>query len=171
MGFRVIDELSERLGIRVTKLKYNAAIGEGSFEGEKIVLVKPMTFMNLSGEALKPLADYYKVPVENLILAYDDIDVEPGYIRVRKFGSSGSHNGMKSVIYHLGSDRFPRIRVGIGKNGLIPLDKYVLGKPSAEEERKIQSAVKRAAEAALMIISGGIDKAMNTYNGKTDADN
>ena len=114
MGFMAIDLLADKFGIKVDKIKHKALIGEGRIANQKVLLAKPQTYMNLSGESVREILSYYKVDVENLIVIYDDIDIPTGTIRIRKFGSAGTHNGMRSVVYQLKSDRFPRIRVGIG---------------------------------------------------------
>jgi len=166
MGFRTIDVLSEKLNTPVKSLKFKALYGEARLGMEKIVLVKPQTFMNLSGEALREFVGFYKVPAENIIVVYDDIDLKTGQLRIRTGGSSGSHNGMKSVIYQLGFDNFPRVRVGLGRNENIPLEAYVLQAPSGEEEKLIDTAISNAADAVMMIIEHGIAEAMQKYNVK-----
>jgi len=166
IGFRAIDYLSVKYGIGVNRLKHKALIGDGIINGERVMLVKPQTFMNLSGESISEIVEWYKLPVKNLIVIYDDVDLPLGTIRIRPKGSSGTHNGMKSVIYHLQSDEFPRIRIGIGN---APeewdLADYVLGKFSPEEVGIIAKSVERAAEAAAVAIQSGIETAMNLYNG------
>ena len=166
IGFRAIDYLSVKYGIGVNRLKHKALIGDGIINGERVMLVKPQTFMNLSGESISEIVEWYKLPVKNLIVIYDDVDLPVGTIRIRPKGSSGTHNGMKSVIYHLQSDEFPRIRIGIGN---APeewdLADYVLGKFSPEEVGIIAKSVERAAEAAAVAIQSGIETAMNLYNG------
>ena len=166
MGFKTLDVLSSRLGIAVTKLKFKALIGEGRLGDEKVVLVKPQTYMNLSGESLRPLMDFYKETPEHLIVVYDDVDLNLGALRIRAFGSSGSHNGMKSVIYHLQYDNFPRIRIGLGDHGDIPLDRFVIAKPSEEEQKILAQSILDAADAAVCIVEKGIDEAMQKYNRK-----
>lgn len=164
IGFMVIDELAKKLGVNVTKLKFKSLIGEGSLNGEKIILLKPQTFMNLSGEALYDAVSFYKVPLKNVIVIYDDKDLDVGKIRIRKKGSSGSHNGMKSVIYLLNSEEFPRLRIGIGKpQG--DLVSHVLKKFEDSEKKIIDEAVIKAADAVLDIIENGIEHAMNKFNG------
>lgn len=166
MGFKVIDVLSEKLSTPVMSLKFKALIGEGRIGREKVVLVKPQTFMNLSGESLREVVNFYKVEPENVIVVYDDIDLDQGRLRIRASGSSGSHNGMKSVIYQLQFDNFPRIRVGIGKNVGMPLDAYVLGKPSDEDQKVLDKAIENAADAAEIIVRSSIADAMQKYNTK-----
>ena len=166
LGFMTLDVLSSRLGISVNKLKFRALIGEGRIGSEKVVLVKPQTYMNLSGEALRPIMEFYKEDPSHLLVVYDDIDLEPGTIRIRPFGSAGTHNGMRSVIYPLQTDRFPRIRIGEGKNGVIPLERYVLMRIPENEKKLVQEAVERAAEACESFVRDGIDRTMNVYNTK-----
>lgn len=166
MGFLTIDILADRLGISVRQLKFRALLGEGRIGSEKVLLVKPQTFMNLSGEALRPIADYYKVPMEHVILICDDIDIPAGTIRVRAKGSAGTHNGMRSVIYQLGRDDFPRVRIGIGQSGNIPLESFVIGKWTEEERPLLAEAVKKAADACVSIVERGVAETMNVYNRK-----
>ena len=166
MGFKTLDVLSSRLGIPITKLKFKALLGEGMIGSEKVVLVKPQTYMNLSGEALRPIMDFYKETPDHLIVIYDDVDIPLGALRIRPSGSSGSHNGMKSVIYQLQYDNFPRIRVGLGDHGLIPLDKFVIGKVPTEDQKILTETIIEAADAAMCIVEHGVDEAMQKYNHK-----
>lgn len=166
MGFKTLDVLSSRLGISITKLKFKALLGEGLSDGEKIVLVKPQTYMNLSGEALRPIMDFYKETPNHLIVIYDDIDLDLGALRVRPSGSSGSHNGMKSVIYQLQYDNFPRIRIGLGDHGQIPLDKFVIGKVPTEDQKILGETILEAADAAMCIVKEGVEAAMQKHNHK-----
>ena len=168
MGFRTLDALSGLLGIPVNQLKFKALVGEGHLGREKVILMKPQTFMNNSGEALRMAAEYYKLPPENILVIYDDSDVAVGALRMRPHGSSGSHNGMKSVIYQLQTDRFPRLRVGIGKRGRIDMMHFVLGRFPEEEKPLVEDAIKNAALAAKCFIEEGIDAAMNKYNTKKE---
>lgn len=167
VGFRAIDAISKKYGIKVDRVKYKAIVGEGEIGGEKVLLVKPQTFMNLSGESVREIVQWYKLPVENIIVIYDDVDIAVGTVRIRPSGSSGTHNGMKSVIYQLQADRFPRIRIGIGKapDGWDLAD-YVLGNFTNEEAADIDEAVTRAANAVETLISAGVEAAMNLYNGE-----
>lgn len=164
MGFITIDVISEKLGIKVDKLKFKSLVGETSFSGQKVMLVKPQTYMNLSGQAVREVMNFYKVPIENLIVIYDDIDINVGKLRVRKKGSAGTHNGMRDIIYQIQDENFPRIRVGIGTDRRIELRDFVTGGFTKEEKPLLEDAVTKAAEAALSIITDGIDKAMNLYN-------
>lgn len=170
VGFGVVDLLAEKYGIKVNRLKFKAMTGEGTIGGERVLIVKPQTFMNLSGESLREVVEWYKLPVENLIVVYDDVDLPVGTIRIRPKGSSGTHNGMKSVIYQLQSDGFPRIRVGIGKAPAgWDLADYVLSRFSAEEADSMRRSFETAADATAAIISSGIASAMNNYNGEAKA--
>lgn len=169
MGFQVIDVLAEKNDIKVNKLKHKALIGDGRISGQRVLLVKPQTYMNLSGDSLREVMDYYDVAIEDLIVIYDDLDVEIGGLRVRKKGSAGSHNGMKSVVQQLGSKDFPRVRVGIGQSKGADWKDFVLGKTGKAEEAALAESVKNAALAVECILSEGIDKAMNVYNIKPEA--
>ena len=164
MGFLVVDRIAEKTGIKVNKIKHKALVGDGMISGHKALLVKPQTYMNLSGVSLREIVDYYGVNMSDLIVIYDDFDLETGAIRIRKKGSAGSHNGMKSVIGHLGSGEFPRLRIGIGKSGLLDWKDFVIGKVASQEKGTIAVAVDRAADAVICILEKGIDKAMNEYN-------
>lgn len=167
MGFLAIDKLAEKHDIKVNKLKHKALTGDGFIFGQKALLVKPQTYMNLSGESVREIVSYYDIDLEDLIVIYDDFDLEIGTIRIRKKGSAGSHNGMKSIIGQIQSKDFPRIRIGIGKSGGgAEWKDFVLGKTSKQDEKLIEDAVDRAADAAGCILEKGIDKAMNEYNVK-----
>ncbi len=164
VGFEAIDKLSEMHNIKVNKIKHRGLIGEGNINGNKIVLFKPQTFMNLSGEAVINAMNFYKLEPENLILVYDDVDTEIGRIRVKKKGSAGTHNGMKSIISLIQENDFPRVRIGIGSNGNIDLADYVLSGFNKENRNKIEASVERAAKSITSLITDGIDTAMNEYN-------
>ena len=164
MGFLAIDEIAGRLGVSVNKLKFKALLGETMLFGEKLLLVKPQTFMNNSGEALREVMNFYKVSPGDLMVIYDDIDLATGALRIRASGSSGSHNGMKSVIYQLQYDDFPRCRIGIGDRGAVPLISHVLSQISDEEAPLLEAAVKKAADAALIWVQYGIKAAMDFAN-------
>lgn len=166
MGFIALDLLAQRLDIDLFRLRSRALVGEGRLDGHKIILAKPQTYMNQSGEAVRPLMDYYGLEAERLIVIYDDIDLEPGEIRVRRKGSAGTHNGMRSVIQQLGFDHFPRIRIGIGKSGIIPLEKYVLMGYTQQERPLLARAVQQAADAAVDLITLGAELTMRRYNAK-----
>lgn len=165
VGFDVIDYLADSHNIDIHKIKHKAMIGEGMIGQEKVMLVKPQTFMNLSGRSILEILQFYKIKPEQMIIVYDDIDIEIGRLRIRTKGSAGTHNGMKSVLYEIQSDVFPRIRVGIGKPEYADLIHYVMGKFSQEDRELIDAAIKKAAEAIETIIKEGMNMAMNRYNG------
>lgn len=163
VGFMVIDELADELGITIDKKKFNAHYGEGRFGSEKLLLVKPQTYMNLSGEAVGTMASWYKVAPEDVIVVYDDMDLPLGKLRVRGQGSAGGHNGVKSLISHLGTEKFPRVKIGIGR-GRESIN-HVLAPFAAQEREEVLSALNTATLAVKALISEGLLKAMNTYNG------
>lgn len=165
VGFDAIDVLSDKLGIRVDKIKYKAVIGEGQYQGEKIMLVKPQTYMNLSGESVLRICQYYDLPTEKLIVVFDDIDTDLGKLRIRKKGSAGTHNGMRNIIYLLQKDDFPRVRIGIGKPERGELKDFVLRRFSQDEKELMKDTISRAADAVLAIVREDVDKAMNQFNG------
>ncbi len=168
MGFDTIDELVEKHRISSDGVKMKGMSGRGIIGGERVILLKPMTYMNLSGEAVRAWLDYYKLdPEEDLIVIYDDVDQEPGRMRIRKKGSAGGHNGMKSIIQHIGTSSFPRIRIGVGaKPAGWDLADYVLGHFSKEDRKVVDEVIRDAADAVEMIISEGVDEAMNRYNSR-----
>lgn len=166
VGFVAIDYISARNNIKVKKIKFKALYGEGVLEGERVLLSKPSTFMNNSGESVRAIAAYYKIKPENIIVIYDDAALDIGKVRIRPSGSDGGHNGMKSIIYHLASDGFTRIRIGIGK-GKNEMVGHVLGSFSAEEGVTVTACIKEAEAMVKEIIKNGVDAAMNIYNGKT----
>ncbi len=166
MGFLVMDAFAEKNGIKIRKIKHKALVGEGIVAGKKILLVKPQTYMNLSGESLREVVQYYDIEPEELMVVYDDVDIPMGSIRMRKKGSAGSHNGMKSIIYQLQFDDFPRLRVGIGKEKKGDMVDFVLTGFSKEESAKIREAIETSVSALECWIERGIDIAMNEYNPK-----
>ncbi|MCC0739626.1 aminoacyl-tRNA hydrolase [Clostridioides sp. ZZV14-5902] len=166
VGFDVIDILAKEYNISVTKIKHKALIGEGRVGIEKVLLVKPQTYMNLSGETLIDIYKYYKVDLNNIVVVYDDIDLDVGKIRIRKKGSGGTHNGMKSITKCLGSNDFPRVRVGVSKPEVgQDLADFVLSRFRKEESDNINEALEKAACAVNSIIRENIDMSMNKYNG------
>lgn len=167
IGFIAIDRIAEKLGVDVKKSKFRSTVGEGTIGGEKVLLVKPETYMNDSGLAVKEVMDFYKLDPKDLIVIYDDFDIPEGSVRIRPFGSSGTHNGMKSIIRLLGSDRFPRIRIGTGKEDMEKreLIGFVLGGFTGDEVKIMEDAVDVARDAAICFVENGIDRAMNRYNG------
>lgn len=166
-GFMVADELGERHNIPVQRLKFRALTNTITVGDQKVLLMKPVTYMNLSGEAVHEAAAFYKIPPEHILVISDEVSLAPGKIRVRRSGSAGGHNGLKNIIAHLGTDQFPRIRVGVGQKPHPDYDMadWVLGKFQGEDKKAVESAVKRAADAAECLIREGVDKAMNKYNG------
>lgn len=166
VGYIAIDEIAKKLSIKMDKLKFKSILGEGRVGSEKVILAKPQTFMNLSGQAVVELMNYYKVDRDKLIVIYDDIDIETGHIRIRMKGSSGSHNGMKNIIYLLGYDDFPRIRIGVSKpkNGQ-DLASFVLSKFDQSETQPMVQSIETAAKAAIEAVETTVDVAMNKYNG------
>ena len=168
IGFALIDALADQYNISVMDMKRKALTGKGMINGQKVILVKPLTFMNLSGESIRPIVDYYKIDVSTeLIVISDDISLPPGQIRVRKKGSAGGHNGLKNIIQHLGSEEFQRIRIGVGeKPAGYDLADYVLGHFSKEEQPLIREGVEKAMKAATMMLEGDVDRAMNEFNRK-----
>ena len=166
MGFIAVDLLAEKYGIKVDKIKFKALVGEGRIAGQKVLLVKPQTYMNLSGESIREVMSFYKEDIENLIVIYDDIDIPTGTIRLRKKGSAGTHNGMRNIVYLLADDGFPRIRVGIGSDKKVDLINYVTSGVTKGEKELLEGALLKAADAAAAIVEKGIEKAMNEYNVK-----
>lgn len=166
IGFMAIDTIADKMDISVIESKHKALIGKGYIGGQKVILAKPMTFMNLSGESVRELVDYYKIDEEEeLIVLYDDISLEPGKLRLRKKGSAGGHNGIKNIIAHLGHDKFNRVKIGVGEKPKgWDLADYVLGRFNKEEQQVMKEALQKTAEAVECIISDDIDSAMNRYN-------
>jgi PTH1 family peptidyl-tRNA hydrolase len=168
-GFDVIDYMSDSMGFKVSKIKFKGLTGEAFIGGEKVMFLKPSTFMNSSGESIREAAQFYGIPVEKIIIIYDDTAIQVGRVRIRASGSDGGHNGMKSIIYQLNSDSFPRVRVGIGeKRG--DMVSYVLGRFSKEERALVDQAIEHAAKAVVEIIENNIQSAMNLYNGSNDVE-
>ena len=165
-GYEVIDALAEKYNISVLELKHKAMIGKGYIEGQKAVLVKPLAFMNLSGESLRMVTDYYKADAEqDLIVVSDDISLPPGQLRVRKKGSAGGHNGLKNIIKMLGTENFQRIRMGVGeKPKNYDLADWVLGHFNKEEKAAMEEATAKAVRAVELMLAEGADAAMNEFN-------
>ena len=166
VGFEVIDVLADMLGTTVEEKKFKGLYGRGIIGGEKVLLLKPQTFMNLSGESVKAAADFYKVDHEHIIIIYDDISLDVGQLRIRKKGSAGGHNGIKNIIAHLGTQEFSRIRVGVGdKPKKMDLADYVLSRFSKEDRVLMEDAFKDASKAVNVMITESVDAAMNQFNG------
>lgn len=168
VGFDVIDLLADKYNIAVDTRKGRALIGKGIIEGHKAILAKPQTYMNLSGESIRSLADYYKIDEkEELIVLYDDVSLDIGQLRIRKKGSAGGHNGIKSIIQHLGTDVFMRVKIGVGeKPKKYDLADYVLGHFTKAEREQMEEGYENCVKAVGMMLNGGTDAAMNEYNRK-----
>lgn len=164
VGFDVVDLCMDKYNFQFNRTKFKGIYGEAIICGEKVLFLKPQTFMNLSGESVREVCDFYKIPNDKIIVIYDDISLEPGTLRIRNKGSAGGHNGIKNIIAHLSTEVFPRIKVGVGqpKDGLIP---FVLGKFSKEEREVVEKAFKAAVDAVEVIIKEGASEAMNRFNG------
>lgn len=171
VGFDVIDELAEKYNISISEKKHKALCGKGVIEGEKVLLVKPQTYMNLSGESIAEILNYYKADAEeDFLVVFDDISLAPGNIRIRKKGSAGGHNGIKNIIAMTGTQNFKRIKVGVGEKPKgWDLADYVLGRFSDEDRKKVNDAIEDAIGAVSMILRGETDQAMNCYNAKKEA--
>lgn len=168
IGFSVIEQLADQYNISMTEKKHKAVYGRGMIEGEKVILLKPQTYMNLSGESIVDAVHYYKIdPEEDLIVIYDDIDLDPGRIRIRAKGSAGGHNGVKNIITNLGTQIFPRIRVGVGaKPRGWDLVDYVLGRFSGDELSLVEEGKRAACQAVGIIVGQSVEAAMNQLNVK-----
>lgn len=167
VGFETIDRLADAWSIDVTQPKHKGSMGQGMIAGQKVLLVKPMTYMNNSGECVSAVANFYKLSPEDVIVIYDDINLDVGQLRIKERGSAGGHNGMKSIIAHLKSEEFTRIRIGVGmKREGQNLVNHVLGKFPKEQQEMIAEGMDDAVKAVEMILSDSVTKAMNTYNGK-----
>lgn len=168
IGFDVIDALADKYNISVKEKKHKALVGSGVIEGIKVLLVKPLTYMNLSGQSVAEVMNFYKLdPEEDMIIAYDDISLAPGNIRIRKKGSAGGHNGIKSIIAMTGTQNFMRIKVGVGeKPAGWDLADYVMGRFDKEDRQKVNEAIEDAMAAAVLMMQGDVDKAMNNFNAK-----
>lgn len=165
MGFDTINKIAKQYNIEVNKNKFKGLCGSGIIENKKVILLKPQTYMNLSGESIKETMDFYKIQQENLIIIYDDIDLEAGIIKIRKKGGPGTHNGMKSVISTIKTQEFARVRVGIGKpERKEQLIEYVIGKIPDKDQKTLDEATTKSKEALIEIIKNGVDIAMNKFN-------
>ena len=166
-GFLAVDTIAQKHHTDIKRIKFKGLVGECSLGGKKALLLKPSTFMNLSGQSVREAMQFYKLPPEKVLVIFDDINLEPGKLRIRRKGSDGGHNGMKNIIYLSGSDQFPRIKLGVGKKPHPDYDlaDWVLGKFQGEDKKAIDQAVKRAADAVECILAEGIDRGMSRFNG------
>ena len=167
VGFLTVDELAERARVPVQKLKHRALTNTLEVGSVKVLLMKPVTYMNLSGEAVGEAARFFKIPADHVLVLSDDVSLPVGKLRVRRGGSAGGHNGLKNIILHLGTDQFPRLRVGVGEKPHPDYDMadWVLGKFTGEDKKTMDAAVKRAADAIECILAEGLDRGMNRFNG------
>ena len=167
VGFQVVEELAQRQNAPIQKLRFKALTNLLTIAGEKVLVMKPVTYMNLSGEAVRPAADFYKIPPDHVVVISDDTALPVGRLRIRKGGSAGGHNGLKSIIQHLGTEEFPRVRVGVGEKPHPDYDlaDWVLGRFQGEDKKAMDQAVKRAADAVECLLKEGADRAMNKFNG------
>lgn len=171
VGFMVADKLAETIGAKFNQRMKRAKIASVFYKGEKIIIIKPQTYMNLSGESVAPIADYFRIPKEDILIVVDDVNLSLGKLRMRKSGSAGGHNGLKSVILNLATEEFPRLRIGVGApaadiNGEKDMINHVLGRFSRDEEKTVEEMTEKGAEAALAFCTEGIDAAMNSFNGE-----
>lgn len=166
MGFLAVDKLAQEENFRFSKLRFKAWTATWEIDGQKVLVMKPQTYMNLSGESVGEAARFYKIPPEHVLVISDDIDLPAGRLRIRPGGSAGGHNGLKNIIQHLGTDRFPRIKVGVGspRPGEHDMVDWVMGKPMGEDRTAVEDALDRAGDAAKALITDGIDRAMNRFN-------
>ena len=167
-GFRCLDKIAEQLNVKVDKLKYQGLYCQTNYKGSKLFLLKPQTYMNLSGRSVLQLSAYFNIPPARIIVLFDDISLPAGRLRVRADGSAGGHNGIKSIIAEVGSQSFPRVKIGVGAKPIPEMDlaDWVLSTFSAQEEKALKSALEWAGEAALAVVDYGVPEAANRYNGK-----
>lgn len=165
-GFMALDFIAEKCGVRVDRARFKSLCADARIGEHRVLLMKPQTFMNLSGEAVREAADFYKIPPKNILVLFDDINFDVGVMRIRRNGSDGGHNGIKSIIYQLNSDAFPRVKIGVGKKPSPDYDlaDYVLGTYSDADKKTLFSMFSRVYDGVELILSGQIDKAMNLYN-------
>ena len=166
IGFAAIDYIADKYNIELNRIKFKGVFGEGLINGKKVILLKPTTYMNNSGIALRQCMDFYKVSAEDILVLYDDMDMPVGKLRLRQKGSAGGHNGIKSIISHIGTQEFDRIRIGIGKDKMIPVVDWVLGKFPQEQQEDLNHALEQAAKAAKFSIKHSFSDTMNRYNKK-----
>ena len=167
VGFMAVDAIADALNIPVNTIKFKGLYGEGRAFGKKVRLLKPTTYMNQSGQSVKACMDYFKIAPEDVMVLVDDIDIAFGTIRLRKSGSAGTHNGLKSIIYQVQSDQFPRLKIAVGKkNPYMDLADFVLSGFSGDDKKIMDETIEKAKDATLLFLKEGLDAAMNTYNGK-----
>ena len=166
-GFRAVDILADKLGCKIDRAKFQGLYGQTTYKGKKLMILKPMTYMNLSGRSVLQLSAYFSIPPQKIIVMFDDISLEPGRLRIRADGSAGGHNGIKSIIQELGSQTFPRVKIGVGAKPHPDYDlaDWVLSSFSAQDEKALAVSLPNAAEAALAIIDSGVPEAANKFNG------
>ena len=166
VGYAALDALAKDLGVTVDRVKFQGLTAQANLDGHKLILLKPTTYMNLSGQSVQAAAKFYKVPPEHILVLSDDISLDPGRLRVRKSGSAGGHNGLKSIIASIGSQDFPRIKIGVGAKPHPDYDlaDWVLGRFTGEDKKAIDASVRRAADAVECILKDGLDRAMNKFN-------
>ena len=165
-GFMALDFIAEKCGVKVERARFKSLCADARIGEHRVLLMKPQTFMNHSGEAVREAADFYKIPPENILVLFDDVNFDVGVTRIRRSGSDGGHNGIKSIIYHLNSDAFPRVKIGVGKKPLPDYDlaDYVLGNYSDADKKTLFSTFARVYDCVGLILSGQMDRAMNLYN-------
>lgn len=165
-GFMALDFIAEKCGVKVERARFKSLCADARIGEHRVLLMKPQTFMNHSGEAVREAADFYKIPPENILVLFDDVNFDVGVTRIRRSGSDGGHNGIKSIIYHLNSDAFPRVKIGVGKKPLPDYDlaDYVLGTYSDADKKTLFSTFARVYDCVGLILSGQMDRAMNLYN-------
>lgn len=168
VGFAALDALADKLHTKVDRVKFQGLTGQGTWEGRKLILLKPTTYMNLSGQSVQAAARFYKIPPEHILVMFDDISLEPGRLRVRKNGSAGGHNGVRSIISCIGSQEFPRVKIGVGAKPHPDYDlaDWVLSTFPLDQRQAMDETYKKAAEAALLVITQGTEAAANRFNGK-----
>lgn len=166
VGFMAVDYMSEKFGVKINKAKFKSLVGECDIGGKRALFIKPQTFMNLSGEAVREAMDFYKIPSENVLIIYDDVSLVPGKMRVRLKGSAGGHNGIKSIIEHLGTNEFPRIKIGVGSkpNPEYDLADWVLGTFEKKDMELVSACIENTPECTELIVGGNTNKAMEKYN-------
>lgn len=171
VGFKTVDLLAQKLMVELNQKKFSSIFGQTEFEGKKLILLKPQEYMNRSGQAVSAIKGFYKIEDSDLMVVTDDMAIEPGAIRVRAQGSAGGHNGLKDIIQKLGSDQFPRLRIGIGKSDLPDSRDYVLGKISQQHSQLLQDAIENASQALICWLRENIDSVMNRFNVKNNEEN